>query len=245
MARRKQAQTKTRSQPLVVAQMRTVGSARLQPAALGLGDDKDALAGALEGHARTGAGLPDGVETAILKVFGKQAVLDNAAVQKMARATEFEEHSPGARRLALGAVEKHDRPEPENPNRSVRGLRTIVQYHHLWVRGTLNDAQREACDRYLMECEAEQGARDRPGMESAGRAPGVRQTWPADAQIRAVVSLRAARAAVGLNGRALLDLLVLTNLSVRQIAERRKEDQKVTMGQVQATLTRLGEWWGC
>jgi hypothetical protein len=143
------------------------------------------------------------------------------------------------------AVEVVDRPDPEAPQGvSVRGARRVCYYDELWRRGTIDDAQREACDRYLMESEMEQGARDRPTI-STGRTPPWMHGHPAEMQVRAAVSLRGARTAVGKNGRALCDLLIVENLSVRAIADRRKERPEVTMGQVGATLTRLAEHWGC
>ncbi|WP_424139714.1 hypothetical protein [Roseomonas chloroacetimidivorans] len=127
------------------------------------------------------------------------------------------------------AVEAVERPPPKPPRRILRGARRVCYYDELWRRGAIDDAQREAFDRYLMESEMEQGARDRP-ISSTGRTPPWLQGHPAKMQVRAAVSLRGVRSAVGNNGRALADLLVFENFSVRQISERRDEDQKVTMG---------------
>ncbi|MFK4047247.1 hypothetical protein ACI2KH_20020 [Roseomonas mucosa] len=139
-------------------------------------------------------------------------------------------------------VAKEFGPDPADPQTQVRRARRVVQYAMMHERGTITDQQREACDRYLVEVEAVHGAKDRPTIP-CGRLPPWMQGHPSERQVRATVSLRAACAAIGNNGRALMDLLVIENLSVSLIAERRKEDRKATLGQVQATLTRLAEHW--
>jgi hypothetical protein len=140
-------------------------------------------------------------------------------------------------------VERPDTGEGGDARRQIRTARLVCHYHALWQRGTLDDGQREACDRYLMEAEAEAGAQDRPTV-STGRTPPWQQGHLSDRQLHLASSLRRARAVMGTSGRLLCDLFIIENLPVRQIAERRQERQEVTMGQIKATLTRLAELWG-
>ncbi|APT57791.1 hypothetical protein RGI145_12385 [Roseomonas gilardii] len=124
----------------------------------------------------------------------------------------------------------------------VQRAKRLVQYEAMHERGTISGAHLEVCERYLAEAEAASGSRDRPTVP-CGRLPPWMQGHPTERQVRATVDLRSARAAIGLNGRALMDLLVIENLSVSTIAERRYEDRKSTLGQILATLTRLAEHW--
>ena len=193
-------------------------------------------------HVRQLFGLPqpDGLDRAA----SSAKALRITSEAKAAEVARFEEYAPAARLVALDRAERRDVADPDDPNRTVRVARLTCHYDQLHRRGTLSDAQREACDRYLMEAEVAEGAKDRPTARVGGRTPPWMQGHPAETQVRAVVSLRAARAAVGLNGRALCDLLVLANLDVAAIADRRKERREVTMGQIKASLTRLAEHWG-
>jgi hypothetical protein len=145
-------------------------------------------------------------------------------------------------RLKRGEVEKTQGPDPESPKDDIRRAKLVVAYEVLWRAKAIDDAQREACDRYLMDAEAAEGAKDAQG-NAVGRLEPWRKGHPPERQLQALVSLRNARAALGPNGRALCDLLMLENLSVRKIAERRGERQEVTMGQLLASLTRLAEHW--
>lgn len=144
----------------------------------------------------------------------------------------------------LARVVVEDAPDPDAPNRTVRRARVRCNYDTLWKRGGLTDGEREAADRYAQLCEAEAGARDRPaaGMPAGG------QPWqhggPSDRQVQASADLRRLHKLVGMDGAALLRLYVRDGLPVPEIAKRRREDERQTLGRTRAALGRLAEHWG-
>jgi hypothetical protein len=145
-------------------------------------------------------------------------------------------------RLNRGEIEKQVATCPDNPNATIKWGEGVA-YEVLWRPHAVDDAQCEACGRYLMDAEAALGARNRPIIQVTRAGPWD-QSHPSERQVKALVSLRNARAILGGNGPAHCDLLIVENLSVRKIAERRNERQEVSMRQVLATRTRLGEHWG-
>lgn len=133
--------------------------------------------------------------------------------------------------------------DPDSPETQVQRARRVVQYETMLERGTITAEQVEACERYLAVAGAAEGARAR-SLIPTGRLPAWMRGAPTERLVKATIDLRSARSAIGNNGRALMDLLVVENLLISAIAERRREDRKTTLGQVQATLTRLAEHWG-
>jgi hypothetical protein len=158
------------------------------------------------------------------------------------RAVDGPDYGP-AIRLNRGEVERTEGACPIAPNVTVRRAKLVVAYEVLWRARAISDEQREACDRYLIEVEAADGARTGQGRPEGGSAP--LPVWhPQDRQVRALVSLRAARLALGCDRRALLDLLIVGNLSVKQIAERRKCRRGTALAQIGEALDILVEHWG-
>lgn len=141
-----------------------------------------------------------------------------------------------------GRLELVDAADPDRPNVTLRRARRVCHYNTAWRAGHLTDAEREACDRYAVLCEREEGAVERRDGPSVKADPWSR-TPPLSA-VQAIASLRAAHQAVGNDGAALLRLYVRDNLPVDEIARRRDERREVTMGRTRAAITRLAEHWG-
>lgn len=140
-------------------------------------------------------------------------------------------------------IMKELRPDPADPRREVQGCRRVEEFRRMHTNGTLDVHQFLAAERYLDTAEAAAGA-TAGRSEAVGRLPPWMQGHPSEWQVMASVSLGRARAAVGCEGRALVDLLVLANLSVRAIAQRRAENPHETKGRILGTLSLLAEHWG-
>ena len=133
--------------------------------------------------------------------------------------------------------------EPGQP-RPMR-LRATCAYDRLHARGGITDPQREAADRYATLREAETGARWRPSAPTGIRAPrNADAGHPILSQVQAAAHLRRVHETLGRQARAVLALLVVDNLPVKEIAERQRVGPDVAMGLVLAALTRLAEHWG-
>jgi hypothetical protein len=172
-----------------------------------------------------------------------QSVTQRAMRAGLRRAVDAPDYGP-AIRLNRGEVERTEGPCPMRPNVTVRRAKLVVAYAVLWRAGAITDEQREAGDRYLFEVEAAQGARAGMPADCARYGQPLPSWHPKDRQVRALVSLRAARMVLGCERRALLDLLVLGNLSVRQIAERRRCRRGVVVADIQEALEVLAQHWG-
>ena len=99
-------------------------------------------------------------------------------------------------RRRRGDVVAHFRPDPDNPNRDVKGARVRVAYHVLWIEGQISDEQHEAADRYLVRLEQAQGAIEgAPTLAVATRGHGG--SGPTERQVMALADLRAADATLG------------------------------------------------
>lgn len=158
-----------------------------------------------------------------------------------AQSASVYDHGP-AIRLKRGDVEVLDAGDPGAPNRTIRRAQHNPPYRSLWRKGRINDAEREACDRYAITCEAELGAKSQDGIAVA-TAPWQRG-HPALSQVQAAAYLRNAHAAVGISGTVLLRLFVRDSLSVAEIARRRDEREEATLGRVLGAIRRLAEHWG-
>jgi hypothetical protein len=144
-------------------------------------------------------------------------------------------------RRQRGDVAVEDRPDPDEPNRTVRGAKARCHYDALHSRGGLSDAEREAADRYAVTSEMEAGARDRSGV--AVRVPPWQQGHPLLTQVQAAAQLRGVHAAVGSDGAALLRMYVRDNSPAGEIARRRHESEPAVIGRIKAALTRAAEHW--
>lgn len=139
-------------------------------------------------------------------------------------------------------VEKVSRPDHENPNREIMGCRRVEEFRRMHQAGTIMLEHFLACERYIVTASAAMGVHDQD-RSPVGRRPPWQQGHPAEQQLAARVSLRNAANALGCSAHALVEMLVLENLSVKAIAERCKIDRKEAKGAVIAALTRLAEHW--
>lgn len=146
-----------------------------------------------------------------------------------------------------GDLVEHHRPDPDAPNRTVRGARVRVLYVEAHARGSITDAEREAADRYLILCEAATGARDRSLVHTA-RLPPWQQGHPTMSQVAAEADLRRVHEAVGVAGTRLLRHYVRDNLPADSAPVAALElvgaDAKQRMGWIRAALRRAAEVWG-
>lgn len=143
-------------------------------------------------------------------------------------------------RLARGDVVEMHRPDPDAPNRTVRGARVRVLYAEAWSRGSLSGAEREAADRYLVLCEAATGARERGGVP-VGRLPAWQVGHPTLTQVMAEAELRRVHEAVGKVGTWLLRHYVRDNLPAGDAPIPGSNEAR--MGWIRAVLHRAAELW--
>ncbi len=147
--------------------------------------------------------------------------------------------------------------EGGNPNRNISRARVVWSYDRLHNCGAIDDDQRDACDKYAMLSEQERGASWQSGEIAGGRRPAWQKGHPILTAIQATAALRSVNKALGNQARALVVLLVVQNLTVREIARRFKRvdvdadgqktirtiDEKQVMGHINAALTRMAEHW--
>lgn len=136
-----------------------------------------------------------------------------------------------------GAVEKTEGACPDDPKRTVRRAKRVVAYEVLHRAHVLSDDQREACDWYLTEYCWSQGVRHKPGVPTRTEPSLVGH--PGERQLKAILRMRNAVAVMGCANRALLDLLILDNMSVRDITARLKVRQPSVVAALQEALTAL------
>jgi hypothetical protein len=146
-------------------------------------------------------------------------------------------------RLNRGEVEKVTRPDPDNLNREILGCRRVEEFRRMHQAGTIMLEHFLACERYIVTASAAMGIHDRP-TSPVGRRPFWQQGHMADQQLAARVSIRNAANALGCSAHALVEMLVLENLSMATIAKRRDMNPTEAKGAVRAALTRLAEHWG-
>lgn len=134
-------------------------------------------------------------------------------------------------RRKRGEVIEHFRPDPDNPNRDVKGGKARVVYHVLWIEGRLTDEQHEAADRYLVRLEQAEGAKDgSPVRVASGGAQGY--AGPTDRQVMALADLRDADAVLG-RDRDLVRQVIGWNLTPRP----------AEVPVLCDALQRLADWW--
>lgn len=156
-------------------------------------------------------------------------------------------------RLCRGeVVVDHKAADPEQPNRTVSRPVICNVYDRLHNRGAntgLSRDERDAAERYGEWREQELGS-SRIGTvgDAGGNVPAWQRTNATEVQIQAIGKLRALHAAVGPRGEALLDLLVVRNMSLGAIAagfsykhpitgRQMEYSEKVVVGWLQFTLS--------
>ncbi len=132
-------------------------------------------------------------------------------------------------RIRNGAIEVGFRPDPDTPNRTVKGARVRVWYHAEWCEGRLTDEEHEAADRYsLWFEEAALLAEGKPAMRGGG---GGSFSGPSDRLVWLLANLRAADEVLTHDR----DAVLLT------VAKNEWPDRPDA---VRAGLKRLAEFWG-
>lgn len=136
-----------------------------------------------------------------------------------------------------------DRPDPDQPNRTIRGASRRAGYDWLHARGVLSDVQREAADRYCVAHERLHGASSRDGA-TGHRAP-WQQGHPSAGQVQAAADIRRAHAVIrsGAN-RIALDAVVLDGRGVESVAAILSEPVAGVTGRLRAVLDILAGEWG-
>ena len=110
-------------------------------------------------------------------------------------------------------VEIVDRPDPDAPQRTVRGARRYDGLDELRRRGSISEAELVAAERFRTDCAQAEGARGgRDGGGSSGFNPSG--YGPSDAQIDAVTRARLAWQAIGLTSCGVMLWVVLGNGSI-------------------------------
>lgn len=136
-----------------------------------------------------------------------------------------------------------DRPDPDHPNRTVRGACRRSGYDWLHARGVLSDVQREAADRYCVAHERLHGASS--GDNVGGRRPPWQQGHPSHGQVQAAADIRRAQAVIraGAN-RIVLDGVVLDGRTMDGLAMVLSEPVAGITGRLRAVLDILADAWG-
>ena len=175
----------------------------------------------------------------------------NAVVQKALRrgtrravdpVTPQTDYGPGVRHKR-GEIEKGWRPDPDNPNREVRGAKCVWQPDRMHRAGTITLTQFLTCERYDRTVALASGAK-LSDYGAVGRLPPWEQGTPAERTLNAQTALRRADEALGPEQARLIRLLVLCNKSVAEIAAMRGERDLEAKGRVLGAVDRLAEWWG-
>lgn len=135
--------------------------------------------------------------------------------------------------------------DPANPNATIRRAMRNPRYNQMHLKREINDEEREACDAYAILIETRGGARWVNGEHVGGSStnPAYRG-HPTMTQVQASARIGRAHTAVGNDAAALLELFVVQNLPLVELAKRRKERDEVTKGRLLAAINRLAEHWG-
>lgn len=146
-------------------------------------------------------------------------------------------------RRKRGDVVVRDRPDPDNPNRTVRGAERRSGYDWLHARGVLSDAQREAADRYCVAHERQTGASERRRAVIARVAP-WQKGHPTMEQLQASRDISEAQAAIrGAANRDVLDGVVLEGKTLEALSRQLSEPVPGIVGRLRACLDILADQW--
>jgi hypothetical protein len=152
----------------------------------------------------------------------------------------------------LGPVIQRDRgdlivldvADPERPNApNIRRAMRNPQYVRLWRKGDISDEQRNVCDRYEHLTERRDGARWVNGERVGGSVNPAYRGHPTSAQVQASATLTTAHKALGNEAAALVQMLVIANLPIEEIARRIVTRPEIAKGRVLAAIIRLEEHW--
>lgn len=140
-------------------------------------------------------------------------------------------------RLARGDLDVSDRPDPENPNRTVRRASVRVHYTHMG----LTDPQMEAANRLCVQVERAGGGMWKPDGVVVSLHPSQRG-HPAEWQLAATRDVENARVALGKTAWAVVWACVVENrpMSAEAVSGHARA---VLTGRLLAALDRLAEHW--
>ena len=138
-----------------------------------------------------------------------------------------------------------DATDPERPaSTPVRRAMRQPHYAAMHAKRTISDDQRNCCDRYAILHERLSGAVWTNGERIAGGGHGSTKGHPTLTQVQASATITTAHRWIGNDAAALLQLFVVANHPIAEVAKRRAEREEVCKGRILAAIIRLEEHWG-
>lgn len=133
--------------------------------------------------------------------------------------------------------------DPDNPKQHVKRLRRKCVYDEMLARGSINQEQRDVAERYAMICERSFGGSGDLYAKVNLLSNGIYGAYdgPTLKQSKAYDKLFKIWGVMGKYHRMILNMIVLGNMSTKEISERLHLNLHYTMGQVLSTFILLEE----
>lgn len=135
-------------------------------------------------------------------------------------------------------------PDPDNPKRNVTRMRRNCAYEEMLARGAITIEQFMAAEKYAVLCEQASGASG-DLYASINLLREGRNAWePTHTMLIATGSLREIWTIIGKGQTEILNMLVIGNMSIKEIARRKhiSSYHQIT-GQIKLILDRLDEFF--
>ena len=149
----------------------------------------------------------------------------------------------GAIHVLRGAAEIEivDRPDPDAPQRTVRGARRYDALDDMRRRGSISESELVAAERFRTDCAQAAGARG--GFDGAGGRTGFNPSsyGPSDAQIDAQTRARKAWQAIGMTASGVMAWVLLGNASLRSYVAGNNVSKGAASKSLRDGLARLAD----
>jgi len=151
--------------------------------------------------------------------------------------------APGGKPVLRADVAVLDRPDPEHPNRTIRGAFRRSGYDWLHARGVITSTQREAADRYCVAHERRDGACEQRGGVAV-RTAHWQHGHPAEWQVQAAADIRAVQRLILGANRLVLDGVVIEGRTIESLSTQLAEPAAGIVGRLRAVLDIVAAQWG-